>query len=457
MNETAASAPLSNTIRIGWAIGEFAIACHMAILSIFLLYYLTEVHHFPPALAGTLILIPRLWNVITDPLMGGISDRVKSRWGRRRPFLLVGATVWGLGYAAMFWIPEHWSLFQKGAWFLVTCLTVNTGLSLYHVPYSAMVPEMTRSKAERVTLVGYKEVAARASVLVTVVASPLLVAAAPSPLIGHRWVGLVAGALILASGLVAFFATAKAPAGEFQPQNLSLGEQFRTFRANRPLFWLSGAYLMSSASDAFYSAMLIYFITVVLQLDGGLMGTLYPVGSVTAMVMTIAWATFGKRMGRRLACQLAFAGAGAVFALSLMIPAGQAWAMIPYMVVLGAFMAGVFLLPGAILPDTVEYDEAISGQRREGIIYGAWIFTQQTGMAFGAFLVGIYLDLSGYQSGSAAAGAAGGALAVKLGFALVPAAMLVLGALLLRPLKALSATSEKSLAANALPQDGQKA
>jgi GPH family glycoside/pentoside/hexuronide:cation symporter len=110
------SLPLPGAVKVGWAIGESAIACHMAIISVYLLFYLTEVHHFPGALAGTLILIPRVWNLVTDPLMGGISDRVKSRWGRRRPFLLAGAVVWALSYVAMFWMPIELTLTQKTVW-----------------------------------------------------------------------------------------------------------------------------------------------------------------------------------------------------------------------------------------------------------------------------------------------------------------------------------------------------
>lgn len=415
--------------------GEFAIASHMAIISIYLLYYLTNVHHFPGSLAGTLILIPRLVNVVTDPLMGGVSDRCRSRWGRRRPFLLWGSLVWGLAYMAMFWIPADWSLFQKSAWFLTACLFVNMGLSLYHVPYSAMLPEMTRDPQERLVLSGYKEIAARFSVLLTVMASPLLVKIAPDPLVGHRWVGFATGSFILFSGLVAFFATAKAPSEAFQPQTMSWKEQWNTFRANRELFRLSACYLLSSACDAFYSAMMIYFITVSLGVDGSLMGVLYPIGSVTAMVMTVAWSLFGRRVGRKRACVLAFGGGGIVFCLALLLPGGRPEFMFPYMVLLGAFLAGVFLLPSSMTPDTVELDEQTSGQRREGAIYGAWIFTQQTGMAFGAFLVGVYLDLVGYHPNLSAAGTANLSFAMKLGFALVPALLLLLAAFLARSLR----------------------
>jgi len=427
---------LSVVTRLGWAVGEFAIASHMAILSIYLLYYLTDVQKVPSALAGTLILIPRLWNLVSDPLMGGVSDRFRSRWGRRRPFLLVGSLVWGLAYAAMFAIPTDWTLTAKAAWFLAACFAVNTGLSLYHVPYSAMLPEMTDDVSERLALTGYKEIAARFAVLLTVMASPLIVQAAPDPIAGHRWVGFVTGAFIILSGLTAFFATARAPSRNLQTSNATLAEQWRSFRTNRQLFRLSGAYLFSSACDAFYSAMMIYFVTITLRLDGGLMGALYPIGSITALVTTPLWAALGRRIGRRPACAIAYSGAAIIFCLALLVPVGVPLLMFPFMVLVGAFFGGVFVLPSSMTPDTVELDEKRSGQRREGAIYGTWIFTQQTGMSIGTFLVGIYLDLVGYHSGTVAAAAASPSVptAIRYGFALAPAGLLIVAAGLVRGL-----------------------
>lgn len=422
---------LPRAIKLGWAIGQFAIASHMAIISVYLMFYLTDVHGMPGTLAGTLVLIPRLWNIVTDPLMGGISDRWRSRWGRRRPFLLAGCIVWGLAFAAMFWIPGHYDQTQKATWFFICYFVVNTGLSLYHVPYSAMAAEMTRDYDERISLAGYKEIAARVSVMITIMASPLLVQQAPDALTGYRWVGIATGGLIMLSGLVTFIATERAPAVAFQNQTLSWLEQLRTFRANRPLFVLSSAYLLSSAGDAFYSAMLIYFITLSLGQSAELMGVLYPLGSLTAILMTAVWARIGVRQGKNRACILAFAAAAATFLLALTVSDSRTWMMFPLMVLIGASFSGVFLLPSAMVPDTVEYDERISGQRREGTIYGAWVFVQQTGMACGTFLVGVYLDVIGHRS-DASSTVPSEALIIKLGFALVPAALLLTGILIVR-------------------------
>jgi GPH family glycoside/pentoside/hexuronide:cation symporter len=423
--------PLPAAIKLGWALGDTAIAGHMAIISVYLLFYLTEVQHFPGTLAGTLILVPRIWNIVLDPVVGGISDRWRSRWGRRRPFLLSGALVWGVSFAAMFCIPPELSLSQKAAWFLVTFFVANTGLSLYYVPFLSMAPEMTRDYDERLSLIGYKEIVSRSTVMLTVLAGPLLVKLAPDALTGNRWLGFATGMVILLSGIITFFATERAPAVQFQPQTLTWSEQIRTFKANRPLLILSGAYLFSSTCDAFYSALLIYFVTIALGLPSGSTGFLYPAGSCAAILATMLWARCGSRWGKRQACIAAFGGGASCFLLSLLIPDGHPWALLPFMALLGTFFGGIFLLPGAMVPDTVEYDENISGMRREGTIYGAWIFTMQTGMSLGTFLVGVYLDVIGHAS-RAAGPASDEAFRLKLGFGLIPALLLVCAIVIVR-------------------------
>ena len=143
------------------------------------------------------------------------------------------------------------------------------------------------------------------------------------------------------------------------------------------------------------------------------------------------WARIGSRWGKRQACIAAFGGGATCFLLSSFIPSGHPWILFVFMALLGTCFAGIFLLPGAMVADTVEYDERISGTRREGTIYGAWIFAQQTGMAMGTFLVGVYLDLIGHGAATAVTSTVQEASRLKLGFALIPAALLAVGVLIL--------------------------
>lgn len=419
------SSSLGAVPKFGWAFGQFAIASHMAIISVYLMYYLTEGHGVSAGLAGLVLLLPRIWNVVTDPLMGAISDRTRSRWGRRRPYLVAGALLWGAAFAAMFALPVQQDPTVTAIWFVAIYLVVNTGVTLYHVPYSAMAPEMTSDYDERLSLVGYKEMAARIAVLLAIAGAPLLLEAAETPAQGYRWIGLTFGGLIVVSGLVAFATTARAPAVAFQPQKMSLREQWNTLKQNRPLGILSLAYLFGNMASVAFSALLIYFITVVHGQSPALMGILYPLGALTSVVLTPVWAKIGARIGKREACRIAYIGLIICWLSPGLVPQGAVWALYLLMFVHGAFNAAAELLPNAMVPDTVEYDELNSGARREGTIYGAWIFVQQTGMALGGFVASLALVVLGYQSGveqhpeSVVTG-------LRWGFAAVPALMLLI-------------------------------
>ncbi len=386
--------------KFGWAFGQFAIASHMAIISIYLMYYLTEGHGISAGLAGLVLLLPRVWNVVTDPLLGAISDRTKSRWGRRRPYLIAGSLVWGVSFAAMFALPVNPDPTVTALWFVVAYMAVNTGVTLYHVPYSAMAPEMTSDYSERLKLVGYKEMAARLAVLLAIAGAPLLLENASDKTQGYQWIGLAFGGLIIFSGFVAFFTTAKAPAVEFQPQKMSFKDQWKTLRQNRPLGVLSLAYLFGNMGNVAFSALLIYLITVVHGQSPALMGVLYPLGALTSVFMTPVWARVAAKIGKREACRIAYIGLIVVWASPSLVPAGDAWVLYVLMFFHGVFNAGGELLPNAMVPDTVEYDELNSGARREGTIYGAWVLVQQSGMALGGFVASLALVAIGFQAGA---------------------------------------------------------
>lgn len=143
--------------KLGWATGEIGLASYAGVSSIYLLFYATQVLRIPPTAAGLALLIPRIWNIVGDPIVGFLSDRTQTRFGRRRPYLLGGALVWGAAFCLLFNLPRLSDPLLEAVLFGAVFLLNNTGLTLYQVPYSAMLAELTRDYAERTRLVAYKE------------------------------------------------------------------------------------------------------------------------------------------------------------------------------------------------------------------------------------------------------------------------------------------------------------
>jgi Na+/melibiose symporter-like transporter len=198
-----------DSAQLGWATGELGLASYAGVSSIYLLFYATETLRIPPAWAGLALLIPRLWNLVGDPIVGFVSDRTRTRFGRRRPYLLGGALVWGAAFFLLFNLPLQSDPLLQALLFGGVFLLNNTGLTIYQVPYSAMLAELTRDYRERTRLVAYKEVAARGAILLTLLCAPFLLAHAATPKAGFAAIGSVFAGVIIASGLVAFFATAR--------------------------------------------------------------------------------------------------------------------------------------------------------------------------------------------------------------------------------------------------------
>jgi GPH family glycoside/pentoside/hexuronide:cation symporter len=383
--------------KLGWAAGEFGLACYTGVASIYLLFYATETLGIPPAWAGLSLLVPRLWNLVGDPIVGVLSDRTHSRFGRRRPFLLIGALVWGAAFCLMFNLPHIDRPWLAALVLGLVFLLNNTGLTLYQVPYAAMLAEITRDHHERTRLVAYREVVARAAILLTLACAPWILATASNRQTGFQVIGMIFGGAILVSGLVAFFATSGAPQSATESRGSHRHAQWAALAHNKPLKSVTLSFLCVNLGDAMFSGSLVYFVTEILGRSPAVIGTLYPVSSVTGIIAAPLWMIIANRYGRTTICRLALGFSALCCLLPLLISRDNYWLMYPFMCIYGFFNTGARLLPNAIVPDTVEVDQRRTGERREGLIFGIFVFVQQSGFAVGGFLLSALLALVTHQ------------------------------------------------------------
>jgi Na+/melibiose symporter-like transporter len=398
-----------DTAKLGWVTGELALACYVGVSTIYLLYYATEVLHLPPAWAGIAMLVPRLWNIVGDPIVGVLSDRTRSRFGRRRPYLLGGAVIWGAAFTLLFSLPHVANPLVRACLFSGVFLLNNTGLTLFQVPYYAMLAEFSPDGAVRTRLAAYREVAARVAILLTLLCAPRVLDAAASPALGFRHIGAIFGAVIAGSGIVAFLATASAPATSAS----STGRtrlQIAPIVENRSFGLITLAFLFVNLGDAVFAGSLVYYVTEVLGQRQGLIGVLYPVSSLTGIAITPLWAWVANRVGRAPVCRLALVGNALVCTLPLLFGAGHLWLMYPFMSLYGLFNCGARLMPNAMVPDTIDLDRARTGHNREGMFFGIFVFTQQTALAGGAFVLSLLLALAGVGGTAHASGRTTGIL-----------------------------------------------
>jgi glycoside/pentoside/hexuronide:cation symporter, GPH family len=380
-----------DTGKLGWVAGEFSLASYAGVSTIYLLFYATEVLRIPPAAAGFALLIPRIWNIVFDPIVGVLSDRANTRFGRRRPFLLAGTIIWAFAFCLLFNQPRMDNTLIGSVLFASVFLLNNTGLTLFQVPYAAMLAEFTSEAGERTRLVAYREVAARVAILLTLAFAPFVLASASSKSGGFGLLGIVFGLVILASGLGAFFATEASPATVPAKANAHWALNIAPIIDNRPFRLVTISYLFINLGDAVFSGSLVYYITETLHRSAALIGTLYPVSSITGIVCTPLWTLAAKRWGRTRMCRWTLGLLSLCCLLPLLVPVDQVWLLYPFMCLYGAFNTGARLLPNAMVPDTVDLDYRRTGEHREGLFFGIFVFIQQTGFAAGGFVLSLLL------------------------------------------------------------------
>ena len=387
----------------GWAAGEVGLACYAGISTIYLLFYATEVLRIPPVWAGLALLVPRVWNVVADPIVGILSDRTRTRFGRRRPYLLGGALFWGVCFAVLFNLPPGQSSALDILWFGAVFLLNNTGLSLYQVPYATMLAEISRDQHVRTRLAGYREIVARGAILLTLASGPWLLGRYTSKAAGFGVVGAVFGAAIIVSGLVAFFATADGSEEDAAVRHEhGLRAQLATLAGNGPLAWLSTSFLFVNVGDAVFSGALVYYLTRILGESPAAIGTLYPVSSITGILVAPLWWRAANRLGKTPVCRAALLLNALCCLMPLWITAPHARLMYLFMVLYGLSNTGARLLPNAMAPDTADLDQARTGERREGAIFGIFVFVQQTGFAVGGFVLSLFLAAGAHATGTSA-------------------------------------------------------
>lgn len=390
------SAPLPTSVYLSYGIGSMGTGLFSAVPGLLLLYFMTEILGVPAGLAGLAVFIPKIWDVITDPIMGTISDRTRSRWGRRRPYLLAGALTLPLFFCLLFSVPAFQKPATSFAYVTVVFMLCATAYTLFQVPYIAMPAEMTQDYHERTTLMSYRMVFMTAGILVAGGAAPMIIQAAGGGRLGYALMSVTLAVICLMVMLAAFFGTARAPFLERAEAAVPWREQVRIAFQNRPFIILLVGYFPQQVAVGSILATLPFYVKYILGGTESIVTLLFVCLVLPAIVTMPVWVRISRRTGK-LAGFLISSALFALMGLSLLTAApGRLPLLYLQVVIMGAAYAGIQLFPFSMLPDTIQLDHVQSGLRREGIFTGVWTAAEKTGMAVGALVSGSILAWSGF-------------------------------------------------------------
>ncbi|HRI99155.1 MAG TPA: glycoside-pentoside-hexuronide (GPH):cation symporter [Hyphomonas sp.] len=396
-------APLPVWRKLGWAAGDSGINLFWGMIGTFLFFFYTEVMQIPAHWAGIAFAIASIWDGLTDPIMGAIADRTRSRFGRFRPWLLYLSLPTAISFVLVFSVPP-----LTGSWLIAYAIATHvvfrtcfTGIS---IPFSAMSSTITTDSQERSALAGMRMFFAGMGGMCVAFAVPRIVEASQTPATGYFVASVSLGIAALILLLVSFLSSKEAPQIEIaQADDKRFFSGFisdaRAFwgmlLVNGPLARLFASVILSSIMVSMYSKALLYWIKYDLE-DMSVMGWLLPLGALIVVAASPIWAQVSRLISKRsvflVGVGLSVLAIGAFYVLN---PRDHKLLMV--LTIIGSLGASAkFVMFWSMLPDTVEFQNWRTGVSSSAKIFGFATFGQKVALAINAVAFGYLLTAVGY-------------------------------------------------------------
>jgi sugar (glycoside-pentoside-hexuronide) transporter len=380
---------------IGYSLPALGSAVVLISVGVYLPNFYTDELLVAPALLSWVFLLGRFWDAVTDPLMGFVSDRTRTRWGRRRPyFLLSSVPICVLFY--LIWSPDG-SLSERElfVYLLITYLGLYTFWTVFNIPYISLGAEMTTSYHERTRVYGGRQAFFFAGTALGTLAPVYFVSQAGNPRDGYSTMALVCGGLTMLLILFAFFRLRENPSHQ-HPEPLAFFEGLRLTFRNRAFVILVAVYLTSIIGGSFIAMLTPYIAKYVIGAPWVIPFVVlaYIGGAIASMPL---WVRMAKRRGKNRTWTLAMLVGAVGYFITFSYHEGTWIRWIVLAVVVGSAVGCTSAIGNAILADVVDGDELETGRRREGAFFGIMAFLDKAAVGIAAFIGLRGLQAIGYQ------------------------------------------------------------
>ena len=460
---SAGQEKLGVPLKFAYASSAFGVSVLSNSAATLMLFYLSSVVGIAAWKAGLILLVSKLYDIVSDPVAGWLSDKHKSPAGRRRPFLLWGTLVGGVAMALIFTVPFHGDRPVVWLYVLVVNLIYTTGYSLYNVPHLAMATEMTEGFHERTVLQGWRIVAASIGTAVATIGSGVVLGMLGRRTgFGGRMVNsahdyLILGALFtvltVAGMIIGWAGTRRARFAEPVKSTSSWQAQTASFFANRAAMIIIGvktAQLIGIASSS--AATLFMLVDILKRSPGDIPAIGLPLLGTSVIVTPIlTWLSkfIGKKGGYMIG---ALSTAASALSWVWAQPSDPLYFLMLRGAVTGVAFSANVMFATSMLNDAMEMDALRTGLRREGMYSALYSFVDKFGGAVGPAIVGAALSVAGFDKTASvtAANLAHVRQATLLGVAYIPTGCAVIALTLLSfyrlDQRALTTAREASLA-----------
>ncbi len=425
--------------KVGYGFGDMASSMFWKIFSYYLPFFYSNIFGLKLGDAALLLLVTKIYDAVTDPLMGVVADRTRTRWGRYRPWLLWTALPFAVIGVLTFTTPE-WSYGWKLVWAYATYLLMMTAYTAINVPYGAMLGVVTDDSREKTVFSSFRMFFAYAgSFLAIALFEPLVkllggtganegLETAGSG--GWQMAMVVIGAIVMVMFWICFAMTRENVKPSENAGRGSIGHDLRNLAGNGPWWYLLGAAIGVLLFNSIRGGAAAYFFK---DFVGGapLMsnvvftaGLFLAVGEIANMLGVVLAVPLSKRFGKKQAYVGSMLVAAMLTAAFFFVPATAAgyWTMLGLQVLISVAAGVVLPLLWSMYADVADYSELRHGRASTGLIFSSSSMAQKFGGALGSALILWLLASFGYDTGAEAVQSEGAITGVRLLMSWIPAA-----------------------------------
>ena len=391
--------------KAGWGLADMGIVVFVIVKQLLILAFMNSFLGIPIALAGAVTTAVLIFDIISDPIIGYFSDKTASRFGRRAPWMLVGAVVLAIAMIGLFAVPENFTRNASLIWVTVFFLISTVGFTMVSIPYGAMAGEMTLDKKERSSMTAWRMAFASLGILVGGALIPILAGDTKS---GYTFAAICVAPLIILSIWFSVFFTRNAPR-TLVPSQQNFSYILKLVLANRAFVTLVILYGIMTLAIALITAGLPFAAMYLIMDDGNsvlsgvakglgtlsLMFAAFVIGSIISQAL---WVKLSNLYGK-VTAQLI----GIVFYIALLIfiffsLPNYNVTMIAGLFILAGMTNGSYQqIPWALYPDLMDITREKSGESIEGAFSAVWLFGQKVANAVSPLILGFILSLYGWK------------------------------------------------------------
>jgi len=383
--------------KLGYGLGDIYGGGSGVVISFYYLVFLTDVVRISPALAGTVILISKVYDSITDPFEGILADRTRTRLGRRRPYLLAGIPLVFLSFFALFYPIDLSQELQRFLFVTFSYLFFSTVVSIVMLNYNALQSELTLDYNERTALSSFRIFFSTVASILCALLPPEIVKAFPDVRTGYIVMGLAFGAFFALPFIATVLASRERKEFQRPPEPFDWRLAFLEPWKMRTFVYTLAMYLLAFVAMDTVSSIVVYFMKNYL-----LRGSEANFVSGTLLVAQVASLPFYVWLSKRTSKRTGYLVGATIWMLTMafsffIVPGLPSFVVYLFAAIVGLGTGGIIIMVYAIFPDIPDIDELKSGQRREGIYSALFTFTRKLSSAFALFLVSNAIALAGYR------------------------------------------------------------